>query len=488
MSVLLLQPAVLSRTGGRFGAIANGLMALGMYLRERGQEVHICHLNGYRGEIGEFVREKLNAYAPEAVGVNLTWHTHCSTALEMVAAVRRHSPDLPVFLGGYTASLFDEQILTWAAARAPAYLPTAIIRGDGEETFERYLRDHELPEVGVSYLGSTGQFIRRPLRTPAEALPRVRLPRPVTDFVDDWPQYLQRGGIRTSVPGIEGMVGHDIGKGEVDIYLGKGCRNNCVYCGGSRDAHRLLSGRKRVAFREPTDVVEDMVALVEAGAGRLYLDFDPDPSRSFYHEIFRGLSPLEADIMFSAWSGPLPGDLLDAMAGASSGVEVVISPDSGSERLRRELISRGHGKPPFYSNAELEAFFGELARRGMAGMCYFITGLPWETEQDREETIALGRRLAERYPGVFAKEYDARPDRNLAGPPLYLEPGSPIHLNPAEFGMQITRSSFADFEAASRETGDDVLGVFHERYPNEQAVLSQSRALTESVHGREEHG
>lgn len=483
MRVMLFQPAVPGESGYRFGAIANGLIALAIRCMESRQDVRICHLNGSRSDIPAFVRSKLARFQPELVGINLTWHLHCAQALDMVAACNRVAPGMTVLLGGPTASLFAEDLIRWAAKRGRDWIPSYVVCGDGEPPIDEFLHSTRRPQWNVCYMDATGAVLRTPVRTADPHQLRGHLPFNVSELIDDWPLYLSRRGVRTSVPGVESRVGHYISPDEVDVYVGRGCRNNCVYCGGGRDAQRITMGRCTYSFRDPGEVRADVLALANSGAKRVYFDFDPDPSRAFYRKLFSELGPVRAAVMFSAWSGPLDCDLLESMRRCFETVEVVISPDTGSERLRRELIGRGYGRVPFYSNSELDCFFRELASRGFHAMCYFTCGLPWETKADRTATLQFARQLKRSHPMLFVKSYDPRADRNLTSPPLYLEPASPLHLSPDDFGVRIHRRTFAEFEEDSAGKSGHPLGVHSKQYAYERDVLSRSLEFSQYVHG-----
>jgi len=419
MDILFFQPAVISDGRVSYSAISNGLIALGMYLKQNGYESRICHFNGTK-KLEDFVEEKIREYNPKYIGVNLTWHMHCDSAIRIAQHARTLNPNIPVVFGGFTASYFDREILKHVGIE-----DLSIIRGDAEEPLLEFIKTGRTPNSNTSFVKDK-KIIRNHLTYVQAELPRVRLYYPVTELVDRWEVYLERNQIRTSVPSLEDKVGHNTAMGEFHLYVGKGCRNNCCYCGGGRDAHKIISGRNKIQFRDVEDVKADIEQLVIDSVKTFYIDFDPYPEREFYLSLLKRLSPQNARLMFSAWCGPVSSEMLDLIDKKFNGAEIVISPETGSEKLRKELISRGYGKPPFYSNNNLLEFFGQLQERGFRAMCHFISGIPEETEEDRRATLDLAKEVKRRYSNVFTKDYDLAIERNLCAPPLYIEPCSPL--------------------------------------------------------------
>ena len=480
IDILLFQPAIITREKISFGVISNGLIALGLYLKQKRLRVKICHFNGCTKTLGAFVQQKILQYKPKSVGINLTWHTHCYQALKIAEAVKSVNKNIKVCLGGFTASFFDKEILDFVQQESifkniNPYID-CIIRGDGEKPLFEFITKKRIPKANTSYIDKNGNFLRNPLAYTPKKLPSVRLKWELNKFIDNWQNYIQRGGIRTSVPGVENKVGHNVDKGEFHLYVGKGCRNNCCYCGGGRDVQKLLFRRNYPIFRQLNDVIYDINQLSKNNVKTVYIDFDPDPSRKYYKKLFKKINKQNLNLIFSAWSGPIESNLLTEMDKIFNKVEIIISSETGSERLRKELLRRGFGKVPFYTNQQLVKFLEELKKKGFKAMVYFISGLPWETEKDWKETIKFGKKLSKDYQMLFVKSYDTIITRNLCAPPLYIEPGSPIYTNPDKFQMCLSRKFFKDYVSNSRRPDpDSFLGVYRCKFGSEKNVINNTK-------------
>jgi radical SAM superfamily enzyme YgiQ (UPF0313 family) len=479
--ILFFQPAVHSSKGTFFSAISNGLIALALFLEKYEYSVKICHFN-HCLSIRQEVIEKLELFEPKVVGINLTWHTHIYQVIEIAKTVKKWDKNISVIIGGFTASYFDIEIYEYLKNDDLSNYPQIdfIIRGDSEEPLLDFIKTEKIPQFNTTIPINEGKLLRNPIKYIQKELPRIHFNKSPLNLIYNWEGYLSRGGIRTSVPSIEGKVGHNVSNGEFDLYIGKGCRNNCCYCGGSRQSHKLLSGRQGTVFRMVDDVLKDINILSRSGVKRLYIDFDPDPRREFYKQLFDKIQKIDLGLMFSAWSGPISTTLLDQMQNIFQEVEIVISPESGSEELRKQLIKLGYGKPPYYSNNELLDFFSELKKRNFKVMCYFMSGLPFETESDRDETKNLVSILSNNYRELFKKEYDPKIERNLCAPPLYIEPVSPIHLSPEKFNMLLTRKVMEDFLLNSKDLSlTPILGGKHERYNSEDIIILEAGEISE---------
>ena len=308
MDVLLFQPA--SEWYGQrvFSTISNGLFAVAMFLGDQGLDVKICHFVASE-PTNKVVKSYIEQYNPEVVGINLSWHIHCAQALQVARLVKQCNNRINVVVGGMTASRFYSEILEYIKFESDHKKTEPwvdlIVKGDGEKPLAEYLQKGKAPEYNVSFINSKGKIVHKPMSYVQKTIPRTKLKDP-RQIVDNWDDYLNRDCVRTSVPGLEDELGHQRGKSEIDLYIGKGCANNCSYCGGCASAHKLSFRRIGVLFRHIDDVVSDILSLEKAGVNTIYADFDPDPSRTFYWKLFRELSSIgqrDLNLMFSCWSG-----------------------------------------------------------------------------------------------------------------------------------------------------------------------------------------
>jgi radical SAM superfamily enzyme YgiQ (UPF0313 family) len=215
------------------------------------------------------------------------------------------------------------------------------------------------------------------------------------------------------------------------VPLGRGCPVNCSYCGGGVDAHHLLTGRSKPVYHPKDQVVETLKRFEEENIDSTYMDFDPCKDRSYYYDIFEMIRKEKIDISteFALWSlsdkkfikefsrtfNPLYSTL-------------VISPESGSEKVRR--LNKGF----YYDNKSLYNWMDHAKREAIPLEIYFASGLTGETIQNFDETIKLAEMILDDYPVV-----------SLSCSPIQMEPASKRFLNPDKYGVRLKFRTFRDF-------------------------------------------
>jgi hypothetical protein len=115
------------------------------------------------------------------------------------------------------------------------------------------------------------------------------------------------------------------------------------------------------------------------------------------------------------------------------GTVIALSPECGDEGVRHR------NKTFSYSNEELLAAISLAEELGIKLDIFFAMGIPGEQYGDLARTAALRREMQRRFKNIG----------RVWTSPIGLEPASPWHLHPEEFGISGTRNSFADFYQAS---------------------------------------
>ncbi|MFQ6054078.1 MAG: hypothetical protein ACE5OO_07630 [Candidatus Bathyarchaeia archaeon] len=161
------------------------------------------------------------------------------------------------------------------------------------------------------------------------------------------------------------------------------------------------------------------------------MDFDPDPDRRFYHELFEMIRREGVDISteFALWS-PSDRAFIRDFARTFNPLysTLVLSPESGSEEVRRR------NKGFYYDNGELFRWLDDAKRELVPVEIYFATGLSWETAESFEETVRLARAILDDYPVV-----------TMSCNAIVMEPASPRYLHPEEFGVKPKIRGFIDY-------------------------------------------
>jgi len=430
-SILLIQPAL-----NEAGVISLGLLSIATYLGRGGHDAKIVVLSSE-----DDAKRKVREYSPTVVGISYHWFIH-SNVLQIAKKIKAESPDTRVLLGGFTASHFDAEILRYDKENCI----DGIIRGDGEKPFLDYVSTLDPRKVENMTYRHNGQVVRKPTTYVQTDLTGFSCTAPdMDDVVDNWDKYIQRPIVKADIYRIgvsRSITIHPPEKTSrnFDVFLGKGCAYNCVYCGGCRDSHKRTSGRKRSLLRPLNEVIADIHNLRVNGIDKICIDFGPFGDESYYRKLFDRLGKTGLDVIFSPFCLP-SRELVSALANTFKNCTIEISPETGSERLRKLHWGMGYAKP-FYTNEKLLRLLEFISdeKENVAPLVGFIAGLPFEGEDDMMRTEFLIEKIVESYRNIFPQ-----PSTQILYLPLFLEPGSPIDEEPEKFGMKKWRNSFEDY-------------------------------------------
>ncbi|HVU32411.1 MAG TPA: hypothetical protein VHE61_03185, partial [Opitutaceae bacterium] len=277
-----------------------GTFAICDWLRQRGYQSRIVNLCLPSCDpISRRIRGVLEQYEPRNVGLVLHWKETLNQVLGVGAIVDEFRPGLPIWAGGITAGCFATELL-----ESIPFL-SGVIRGDAEIPLERICAG--LPSSSIPNL-----FHRK---DGAIAAPETAwwaggefldgLEFGDLRFLDDWPAYLR-------------LVDHRLG---IPLAAGRGCQRDCGYCGGSRSAFRIHSGRPVMSLRSPARLVSDVRLAFELGARNFLLTHSAEVCSRVLTELGRAFPrPLPFALHLELWSPP-NRQLLDQYVELGNGAE-----------------------------------------------------------------------------------------------------------------------------------------------------------------------
>lgn len=356
---------------------------------------------------------------PDVVLIDLHWYEHAWGALHTADEVRRVWAHSRILLGGLTASHFAADILR----RCPAV--DGVIAGAAEQAVLTLCAGAQTaPNTWTR--DSAGQPLapESSWTTPQSLLDRL-------DTVDlGFLRHAETYRAMVHSRPLRVVEAHPRGQW---VLSGRGCAFACGYCGGGREAHRTLSGLKRVSRRDPRLLAADFVRATQMGVQQVAPSLDPDMlGRSHLDSFFANLSGWPGLYVesYQLPSGRLLSGLAERCVPEHS--ELALTPLSGSEAVRR-----AHGKR--YDNDQLVDKVRTAHDLGLNVFLFFSINLPGETEQTLSETVALARRLLDQ----------PHPERiraiNIAHT---VDPMSPMAMRPGDFGVsQLRLHSLDDYIA-----------------------------------------
>jgi B12-binding domain/radical SAM domain protein len=207
----------------------------------------------------------------------------------------------------------------------------------------------------------------------------------------------------------------------------RGCRYNCVTCGGSACAYRQLHGRQRPAYRKPEDLANDIRRVGAFSHGPIFVLGDIRQAGEEYANRF-----LDA---ISGYKKPLFIELFDAappsffrqVARALPNFTVEISLESHDDQVRRAF-----GRP--YTTEAIERTIDDALEAGCQRLdLFFMTGLREQTYPSVMETVDYCSRLLARY--ATTGERRVIPFISPLAP--FVDPGSRAFEEPERYGYRL---------------------------------------------------
>lgn len=401
-----------------------GFTTIAEYLERHGWHVRIVNLAVRMLRSRRYDPEKtIRSLRPLAFGIDLHWMPHVHGALEVAKLVKKHHPQTPVILGGFSATYFAEELV-----RRPEV--DFVVRGDSTEEPVRLLmeqlraqaRGEPLPHAweeipNLTWVDAAGQVRQNPITFSPPNLDHVLLDysyvvRAVARYLDlasfipfgDWLRYPITAALTV-----------------------RGCTYGCKTCGGSRQAFRRIHSREQPAFRSPEDLARDIRNIGRFSNGPIFILGDlRQPGLDYAHRLFDYIGRYEGPVIVELFDGA-DREFLERLAQTFPNFTLEISPESHDERVRHAF-----GRP--YTNAALEETLAHTLAAGARRVdVYFMIGLPHQTYESVMGTIDYCEHLLQR----FTHPGDRRLFPFISPLAPFLDPGSEVWEAPEKYGYRL---------------------------------------------------
>ena len=338
----------------------HGIGYLSALLRQRG---HRTYLYAAHEASSKEIADTLRRNSIDLVAVTSS-SAEFGLAKAFIAEVLRTKP-VPVFVGGPHATLAPEEV---AAVEGV----TGLCRGEAEEGFPTIVDSLHRGRLAMDapgfWLRDGSDWIKNPAGAP---LPLESLPFPDREIFD-------YAAMLEAHPRIVGA----------EFLAGRGCPFSCTYC--SLPALRKVHAPHTVLRRRP---VGHLIAEIEQVCRRYRVE-----TVGFHDDIFTldtewlaaFCERYKAVIGKPFWCNTRVGcigeqeALLLKRAGC---VRVHVAVESGSQLIREKVLNRA------ITNEQIVATFACLKKAGLKTLAFNMIGLPFETEENIRETIALNRKI-----------------------------------------------------------------------------------------------
>ena len=382
--------------------------------------LEIFRNGGGRGILPDIVHER-----PDIVGISIPTRAQMLAAATLAYLIKEASPDCHITVGGPHITMLREQLL-----RVPALfdLFDSAVLFAGETPLLRLAET--LEERGdlaavPNLIWRDGERVRvnepdRRLKPPSDMTPKPAeagsadgnsdAPSP-----DDGTVAVRRGGGGVRPPDFDGLpLGRYLAPDLVlPLITAHGCyHGRCAFCnvgyGTGQGFHAL----------PPEQVLDQINALrIKYGVRHIFFADEAIPPRTL-RELSSVLAEQGAPV---AWCGcarfdrALSEPLLQSMAAGGCRM-LLFGLETGSERMIRQMVKGTQAET-------MSRVLRTGARAGIWNHAFFFFGFPAETMADAQETVnflyAHQDALHSASPGVFV-----------------LERYSPVHANPAQFGVK----------------------------------------------------
>ncbi|HNS53049.1 MAG TPA: TIGR04190 family B12-binding domain/radical SAM domain protein [Anaerolineae bacterium] len=398
-----------------------GLTTIAEYLERRGLRVRIVNLAVRMLNSARFDAEKMiRSLRPAVFGIDLHWMPHAHGAIEVARLCKKHHPDIPVMMGGFSATYFHEELI-----RRPEV--DFVVRGDSTEEPVYQLMRHlthapgapDLAEIpNLTWRGPDGTIHVNELTYSPENLDHVLI-----DYSYVVKAVARYRDLASFVP-FKGWLGYPI----TAALTVRGCTHNCRTCGGSATAFANLHNRRRPAYRAPEALAQDIRNIARFSRGPVFILGDiRQPGEEYADRFLRAMEGYE---------GPVIVELFDAadrafiqrLARTMPNWTLEVSLESHSDEVRGAF-----GRP--YKSAAIEETMRYALEAGVRRLdVFFMIGLP---KQDYDSVMGTVD-----YCEHLMRDLDQGSGHRLIPfvSPLapFVDPGSPVFEQPERFGYRLS--------------------------------------------------
>jgi B12-binding domain/radical SAM domain protein len=457
-------------SGTTFEMYPVGFSFLGEYLERYGFKVRVVNLAARMLSEPRLDVERLIARIDtKAFGIGLHWLPHAHGAVEVARLCKKVQPGVPVIMGGYSASVFHEELMEYpevdyvvrgdSAEEPLRRLLTALSRGAGADLSsipnltwrgnsegEVFSSEMSFVPGDLSHLGDNYRFMVRSAFRDLD-------PRGIKAFKSWWSYPLS--GVLTV----------------------KGCTNNCTFCGGSASAMSSCFNRKGLALRSPADLADDVSSVASITGAPIFVIGDiRQPGPEYASEVLDRLGRLRVrNHVVLELFGPADADFFAAVDDALPNYDIEISPETHDDALRRLA-----GKP--YTAGSLEGCIRAALDHGCKKLdVFFMIGIEGQTRASVLETVDYSGRLME--------EFGPRLNPLIGPLAPFLDPGSVSRERAGEHGYKVLLNSLEDHRRALRQPHwRDLLGYETEWMSRQDIVDVTYEALLELNRQKSMHG
>lgn len=352
-----------------WSSVQFGISYISSVLKQHGHETELVVLGSSDHDHSDMLtRSAVERFVPDIVCLTAVYSQYLFIR-NTAAFIKSHWPDTFLLIGGVHATLNPDDVIHDCF--------DALCIGEGEYPvlelcgqLERKERPHGIANLWIK--DPDGTIEKNHSRDFIQDLDS--LPFPDREIWKPWVK--EKGGSQFAV------------------LLGRGCPYNCTYC--SNHALRKVAPGKYTRVRSPENIIQELSAIYKEfpQAKKIYFEIETIAAKKEWAiELCSELERFNAAIgnsfsygcNFRVSEKSVDEKLFSSFQKAHF-YKINIGLESGSEKVRREVLKRN------YSNQEFLDAVAMARKHGLAVYLYNMIGLPGESLSDHMETVALNRK------------------------------------------------------------------------------------------------
>jgi B12-binding domain/radical SAM domain protein len=411
-----------------------GFTTVAEYLERHGMRTRIVNLAVRMLDDHNFDVEKhIAGLDALAYGIDLHWLPHAHGSIEIARIVKQKHPGRPVIFGGFSSSYFYQELIRYPSV-------DFILRGDSTEAplllLVQYLRAGGIPRPAplsrdANTLASIPNLVWKDSDGEMHANELSYSPDNLDDLLIDYTHVL-RSVVRyrdlASYKPFRNWMKYPI----TAALTVRGCRYNCLTCGGSSCAFRSIHNRQRPSYRAPEKLAQDIRRIGEYSKGPVFILGDiRQPGEEYTRRFLDAINGYEKPVFIELFDAA-PREFFQQVARALPNFTVEISMESHDEAVRKAF-----GRP--YSNAEIERTMDDALDAGCQRLdLFFMVGLKMQTYESVMSTVEYSRNLLHRY----GQQGERRVIPFISPLAPFVDPGSRAFEEPEKHGQRLLAPSW----------------------------------------------
>ena len=403
-----------------------GFSSIAEHLSRNGISVRVVNLAYLMVRYPDLdVRKYLKRLKARAFGISLHWLPHAHGAVELARLLKEIHPELPVIMGGYSATYYNEEIIGY---------PTVdfVVSGDSTERALLALmrtikgKGDDFSDVpNLTYERQGGIIVNDDFIVEND----------LNDFSNDYLNLFRKGIKYRDIRGMTPI--YDWWRYPITMMVNcRGCKHNCVICGGSNFAMRTFLKREKVAYRDPERVAQDISGISRYSTGPIFVVGDLRQAGDEYAErLLVALKDkrVKNHIVLELFE-PAHEEFFVMVSETFDNFNFEISPETHDDEIR---LSAGKS----YTTKEMEDNIRWALKYGAEKFdVFFMIGIPGQDYRSVMDTV--------KYSGGLMREFGPKVVPFIAPLAPFLDPGSLGFERSDKHGYKVFFRTFEEHKKA----------------------------------------